>query len=48
MISIVIGVPEAAMIEPFEELRQRAGANVFLHPAALCAAAALGFAQIMC
>jgi CelD/BcsL family acetyltransferase involved in cellulose biosynthesis len=46
MISIVIGVPEAAMIEPFEELRQRAGANVFLHPAALCAAAALGFAQI--
>jgi CelD/BcsL family acetyltransferase involved in cellulose biosynthesis len=46
MISIVIGVPEAAMIEPFEELRQRAGANVFMHPAALCAAAALGFAQI--
>jgi CelD/BcsL family acetyltransferase involved in cellulose biosynthesis len=46
MISIVIGVPEAAMIEPFEELRQRAGANVFLHPAALCAAAALGFARI--
>jgi CelD/BcsL family acetyltransferase involved in cellulose biosynthesis len=34
------------MIESFEELRQRAGANVFMHPAALCAAAALGFAQI--
>jgi len=46
MISIIIGVPEAAMIEAFEELRQRAGTNVFLHPAALCAAAALGFAQI--
>jgi CelD/BcsL family acetyltransferase involved in cellulose biosynthesis len=46
MISIIIGVPEAAMIEPFEELRQRAETNVFLHPAALCAAAVLGFAQI--
>jgi hypothetical protein len=46
MISVVIGVPEAAMIEHFEELRQRAAANAFLHPAALCAAAALGFAQI--
>ena len=46
MISVVIGVPEAAMIEYFEELRARAGANVFLHPAALCAAAALGFAHI--
>jgi CelD/BcsL family acetyltransferase involved in cellulose biosynthesis len=46
MISVVIGVPEAAMIETFEELRARAGANVFLHPAALAAAAALGFAHI--
>jgi CelD/BcsL family acetyltransferase involved in cellulose biosynthesis len=46
MISVMIGVPEAAMIEAFEELRQRAGANVFLHPAALCAAAVLGFARI--
>jgi CelD/BcsL family acetyltransferase involved in cellulose biosynthesis len=46
MISVVIGVPDAVMIESFEELRQRAGANVFLHPAALCAAAMLGFAQI--
>jgi CelD/BcsL family acetyltransferase involved in cellulose biosynthesis len=46
MISVMIGVPEAAMIEAFEELRQRAGANVFLHPAALCAAAVLSFAQI--
>ena len=46
MISVVIGVPEAAMIEYFEELRARAGANVFLHPAALAAAAALGFAHI--
>lgn len=46
MISVVIGVPEAGMIEAWEDLRQRAGANVFMHPAALCAAAALGFAQI--
>ena len=46
MISVVIGVPEAAMIEAFEELRARTSANVFLHPAALCAAAALGFAHI--
>ena len=46
MISVVIGVPEAAMIEQFEDLRQRATANAFLHPAALCAAAMLGFARI--
>jgi len=46
MISVVIGLPEAVMIEYFEELRQRASPNVFMHPAALCAAAALGFAQI--
>jgi CelD/BcsL family acetyltransferase involved in cellulose biosynthesis len=46
MISVVVGVPEAAMIESFEELRQRAGANAFMHPAALYAATALRFAQI--
>jgi CelD/BcsL family acetyltransferase involved in cellulose biosynthesis len=46
MISVVISVPDAVLIEHFEELRQRASANVFLHPAALCAAAVLGFAQI--
>ncbi len=46
MISVLVGLPEAMMIESFEELRQRAGANAFMHPAALLAAAVLGFAQI--
>jgi len=46
MISIAVGQPEAAMIAPFEALRQRAGANAFMHPAALLAASTLGFAQI--
>ncbi len=46
MLSVIIGVPDAALIEHWEDLRQRAAGNVFMHPVALAAAAALGFAQI--
>ena len=47
MISVEIRAPDLAMHRPHSDaLARRAAANVFMHPAALCAAAAAGFAQI--
>lgn len=43
---VSIGAPEPGMSRHFDTLAQRAGANVFMHPAALTAADALGFARI--
>jgi CelD/BcsL family acetyltransferase involved in cellulose biosynthesis len=42
----MIGTPDPAMSEQFDALAQSAAPNVFMHPAALCAAAATGFAKI--
>jgi GNAT acetyltransferase-like protein len=41
---VSIGAPDPAMTQPFDALMRRAAGNVFMHPAALCAAAA--FAQV--
>jgi CelD/BcsL family acetyltransferase involved in cellulose biosynthesis len=46
VISVHIGTPDPAMSEYFDALARRAAPNVFMHPAALCAAATTGFAQI--
>jgi CelD/BcsL family acetyltransferase involved in cellulose biosynthesis len=46
MISVEIRAPDLAIAEHWEALARRAPANVFMHPAALCAAAAAGFAKI--
>ena len=46
MISVDIRSPDRAMIAPFDALAARAGANVFMHPAALCAAHESGFAKV--
>lgn len=43
MISVEIRSPDLAIMEQWEVLAARAGANVFMHPEALCAAAAAGF-----
>ena len=43
MISVEIRSPDLAIMEHWEALAARAGANVFMHPEALCAAAAAGF-----
>jgi len=44
VISVLIGAPDPAMSGPFDALARGAAPNVFMHPAALCAAA--GFAKI--
>jgi CelD/BcsL family acetyltransferase involved in cellulose biosynthesis len=46
MISVEIRAPDLALIPHWDELAKRAEANVFMHPAALCAAAAAGFARV--
>lgn len=46
MISVDIRAPDLAMVPDFTALAQRAGGNVFMHPAALCAAVATGAAKI--
>src|SRR5689334_10923866 len=46
MISVDIRAPDLAMVPDFEALAARAGGNVLMHPAALCAAAAPGAAEI--
>jgi CelD/BcsL family acetyltransferase involved in cellulose biosynthesis len=46
VISVDIGAPDPGMREAFEALARRAAPNAFMHPAALCAAAATGFAQV--
>ena len=44
MISVEIRAPDLTLVPHWDALARRAAANVFLHPAALCAAAAAGFA----
>ena len=46
MVSVEIRAPDLAIIPHWDALSRRAGANVFMHPAALCAAAATGAAKI--
>jgi CelD/BcsL family acetyltransferase involved in cellulose biosynthesis len=46
MISVEIRAPDLTLIPHWDALAQRTAANVFLHPAALCAAAANGFAKV--
>lgn len=46
MISVEIRAPDPALIPHWDALAKRAEANVFMHPAALCAAAAAGFARV--
>ena len=44
--SVDIRAPDLSLVPHWDALVQRAGGNVFMHPAALCAAAATGFARI--
>ena len=44
MISVEIRAPDLTLVPHWNALARRTAANVFLHPAALCAAAAAGFA----
>jgi CelD/BcsL family acetyltransferase involved in cellulose biosynthesis len=46
MISVEIRAPDLTLVPHWEALAQRGQANVFMHPAALCAAAAAGFAKV--
>lgn len=46
MISVRIGPPDPSLSDAFEALVQRAAPNVFMHPAALAAVNARGFAQL--
>ena len=46
MVSAEIRAPDLALVPHWDALSRRAGANVFMHPAALCAAAATGAAKI--
>jgi CelD/BcsL family acetyltransferase involved in cellulose biosynthesis len=46
MISVEIRAPDLTLVPHWDALAQRAAANVFMHPAALCAAAAAGFAKV--
>ena len=46
MVSVEIRAPDPAIVPHWDALTRRAGANVFMHPAALCAAAATGLARI--
>jgi CelD/BcsL family acetyltransferase involved in cellulose biosynthesis len=46
MISVEIRAPDLTLVPHWESLAKRVTANVFMHPAALCAAAAAGFAMV--
>lgn len=46
MISVEIRAPDLALMPEWNALVQRAGGNVFMHPAALCAATETGFAKV--
>jgi CelD/BcsL family acetyltransferase involved in cellulose biosynthesis len=46
MISVEIRAPDLAIVPYWDTLVRRASPNVFMHPAALCAAASAGFAPI--
>ena len=46
MVSVEIRAPDLTLIPHWEALAKRTPANVFMHPAALCAAAAAGFAMV--
>jgi CelD/BcsL family acetyltransferase involved in cellulose biosynthesis len=46
MISVEIRAPDLAIVPYWDTLVRRASPNVFMHPAALCAAASAGFALI--
>ena len=46
MISVEIRAPDLTLVPHWDALARRADANVFMHPAALCAAAAAGFAVV--
>ena len=46
MVSVEIRAPDLALVPHWDALVARAGGNVFMHPAALCAAAATGFSKI--
>ena len=46
MISVEARAPDPTLIPHWEALARRGQANVFMHPAALCAAAAAGFARV--
>src|SRR5436305_1702577 len=46
MVAVEIRGPDLTLIPHWEALAKRTSANVFMHPAALCAAAAAGFAKV--
>jgi CelD/BcsL family acetyltransferase involved in cellulose biosynthesis len=46
MISVEIRAPDLTLVPHWDALARRTGANIFMHPAALCAAAANGFAKV--
>jgi CelD/BcsL family acetyltransferase involved in cellulose biosynthesis len=46
MVAVEIRAPDLTLIPHWEALAKRTSANVFMHPAALCAAAAAGFAKV--
>jgi CelD/BcsL family acetyltransferase involved in cellulose biosynthesis len=46
MVLVEIRAPDLTIVPHFDALVRRAGGNVFMHPAALCAAAATGAAKI--
>ncbi len=46
MISVEIRAPDLTLVPHWDALAKRAPANVFMHPAALCAAAAAEFAKV--
>jgi CelD/BcsL family acetyltransferase involved in cellulose biosynthesis len=46
MISVEIRAPDLTLLPHWDALTSRAAPNVFMHPAALCAAAAAGFARV--
>src|SRR4051812_40224473 len=46
MVAVEIRAPDLTLIPHWEALAKRTSANVFMHPAALCAAAAADFAKV--
>src|ERR1051325_2650185 len=46
MVAVEIRAPDLTLVPHWDALSRRAAANVFMHPAALCAAAANGFAKV--
>ena len=46
MVAVEIRAPDLTLVPHWDALAKRAPANVFMHPAALCAAAAAGFAMV--